>query len=881
MSATDVAIPPGTNNDPLGQGGRGGDDAMETDTELPESNDQNTLGWGKLHDPPRGKSRDIFPAIKPFADPYNSPFITSKPRLAQEVLDCLKHVNCSYLSSGVPPNLLQLKQHAQSLTVLIREMTISTLPALIDNEHAGTRPFHENESFDWLNDLQKPYFTMEAHHRQPLTSILNTIETNPVTCNPRNKCPLQQIDDTDPMVPSHPYARHEPLIQHANEVLERLDHEYSARGGLLSIFPADMKKEDREKAEKTVLGQMIFWVQNLVQRIHHLERLYANAMDLLAKEAVVPTETLSSLGTRGRKGREVVYPQDKFVLVNAGDDLWEFLNAEFERKEVIDTQVDKNYRDLGATGEAIWAQRGGKEFAKGITFIDVYTRYYRLRDNPLKTVFVIPAYEIHPGTKVTREIEQQPTVVSVVKPVWPERMSVLEAKHKGDMASLKQLQRDDILHKHQIDGMKRNMVLSEDNRSKLKQENRDLKQKLDEAMSYLKQPVNASKFANFEALGRANAAQMEAVSMRAQHERQIEETITALEEAKTRVEEMRKAREAQDVALKAREEECKRECDRRKKELDDYDADIARSALDVNKLFKQEWLKQFGESQVLLQFLADRDRQAALAGMEIPDHIKKDGEPIAKRKFDAVADAIPDVIPKTKKEPEPFSSSEDEDETSGGGGVGVGQKLSKAPAKASWRKESKSSQASFSSGWSVQDPITGDPKNTHFVNFGNTGQAVAVKTSPVGSVKTTSPGWSHKSSIHGSSQNPQFVTLGPTATSPTQESPGSANSMKTFAPGSPKKVEFSATEMAPTGSGSGEPPSKKAKTTGKSPKLTRKGIPAPQMATRGGAMGSGGTKADPWMVGTERPEIGPVELHIGVDAEAESESEDESEGESA
>jgi hypothetical protein len=36
-------------------------------------------------------------------------------------------------------------------------------------------------------------------------------------------------------------------------------------------------------------------------------------------------------------------------------------------------------------------------------------------------------------------MEQQPTVVSVVEPVWPERMSVLETQHKSDMADLKRL----------------------------------------------------------------------------------------------------------------------------------------------------------------------------------------------------------------------------------------------------------------------------------------------------------------------------------------------------------------------------------------------------------------------------------------------------------
>ena len=797
MSAPDVAIPLGDSNGPLGQGGFVDDDEMETDTELPESNGQNAPGWSGLQDAPRGKLRDVFPAIRPFADPYSSPFTTTKPRLAPEVLDCLKHVNCSYLSSGVPPSLLQLKQHAQSLTVLIREMSVSTLPALIDNEHAGTRPFHPNESFDWLNDLQKPYFTAEAHHRQPLTSIINTIETDPVTGDLRDKCPLHYIDDTDPMVPSHPYARHEALIRHANELLERLDHEYSARGGLLSIFPTDIKKEDREKAEKTVLGQMIFWVQNLVQRIHHLERLYANAMDLLAKEAVVPTETLSSLGTRGRKGREVVYPQDKFVLVNAGNDLWDFLNAEFERKEVIDAQVDKNYRDLGTTGEAIWEQRGGKEFAKGITFIDVYTRYYRLRDNPLKTVFVIPAYEIHPGTKVTREIEPQPTVVSVVKPVWPERMSVLEAKHKADMASLKVLQRESIESKTTMSHKDNEISILMDSRGKLAQENRDLKAELEKTMSHLNEPVNASKLASFEALGRANAARMEAATMRAHHERQIEETKAALEEAKTGAEEMRNAREAQAATLKAREEECNRECDRRRKELDDYDADIARSAVSVNRLFKQAWLKQFGDSQVLLQFLADNDAQAALAGQEIPEHIRQEGQAIAKKIFDAVADTIPDGTQQTITESQSSSSSEDDDELF----PARMQTLSEAPAKPSWRERSKSSQGSLSTGWSVQDPITGGLKNRHFVNLGNTGDQTKI---------------------------------------PSQRSPASANSMRTFAPGTAKKVVFSPMELGPTPSGSGEPPSKRPRTAGTSPVLT-KGILTPQQqlgAPPRGARGS-------------------------------------------
>jgi hypothetical protein len=76
---------------------------------------------------------------------------TTKPPLDDDVLACLQNANCSYLSSGVPPTLLQLKQHAQSLTVLIKELTISTNQALVDNANSDfdvAMPFRADESFD-------------------------------------------------------------------------------------------------------------------------------------------------------------------------------------------------------------------------------------------------------------------------------------------------------------------------------------------------------------------------------------------------------------------------------------------------------------------------------------------------------------------------------------------------------------------------------------------------------------------------------------------------------------------------------------------------------------------------------------------------------------
>lgn len=801
-------------HDPLGSGMMKVDSDDDSQAEQLEKATPDTWsGTGAA--PAPTNPRHIIHAVVPFAGPYKSVFIT-KPRPAAEVLDCLKHVNCSYLSSGVAPNLLQLKQHAQSLTVLIKEMTVSTRPTLIDNAHAGlpgARPMNVNGSFDWLNDLNTPYHTDESHHLQPLTSILNMVEQDPVTGLTRNICPLQKVVDESDMVQPHPWATHENLIRHANEVLERLDHEYSARGGLLSIFPTDMQKNDREKAEKTMLGQMIFWVQNLVQRIHHLERLYANAMDLLAKEAVVPTETLSALGAKGRKGREVVYPQDRFVLVNAGDDLWDFLNAEFERKEVIDTQVDRNYRELGTTGEALWAERGGREFAKGITCIDVYTRYYRLRDSPLKTIFVIPAHEIHPGTKVTREMEQQPTVVSVVKPMWPERMSVLETQHKSDMADLKALRIREQQWESKDDLSQAEKQILSDNNATLKQEKRILTRERDDALNALKQSPNQFKLQVHKDVSKASTARQEAATARAIYEKQIADTKAALEQAKADAKEMQEAREKQVVELAARDAEREKEWAKRVKELEDRDADIGRAAQEAVPELKKVWLKQMTESQILIEFLNSQEAREALKDVQIPDHILQLGRDKGRRLYEDVARKIPDVVP--QMESDSSSSSSDDHHGGGGGDDGRGGGggpggLQPAPSTATWRQrppKTPPKPSAFSAGWSPRSSKGGNPRNVHFDELGKpkTGQQPSPKTPS--SMHSHSPGWSPRLTRHGDPQNVHYAEL---SRSPTQWSPSrgrgsgsSVHSTHTQASGTPKHhVAFSPKfEQGPTGSG--------------------------------------------------------------------------------
>ncbi|ESZ95539.1 hypothetical protein SBOR_4068 [Sclerotinia borealis F-4128] len=388
-----------------------------------------------------------------FSEAYRSIFALNQP----DIIPLLRHVNCNYLSTkGHAPTVLELKQHAQALVILLKQITISTQPGAIDSRNAGMRApnFNENETFDFLNDLNNVYENNTVHHNLPLPTLLNTLEPQflePGTMvNPGRPdhfmeidiCPLHSVDPAPLDGPSLPYATHEALLKHANEVLELIDHEYSAKGGLLGVLPHEVGDDNRPLAETTLLGQMILYIQRLVARLHNLERLHANAMDVMKGEAVVPHQALSRVGPDGRSGRELVYPQDRFVLVNAGDDVWQFLNDEFEKKERVDEQLRANHLQLGLEGERLWEVKGGKEYSRGITAIDITTRYYRLRNDNLKTIFVIPAHAEHPGVKVTRDMERNPTVVSVVKPIWPERVSVWEKKTRDDLEELHQLRRD-------------------------------------------------------------------------------------------------------------------------------------------------------------------------------------------------------------------------------------------------------------------------------------------------------------------------------------------------------------------------------------------------------------------------------------------------------
>ncbi|KAK7415290.1 hypothetical protein QQZ08_012388 [Neonectria magnoliae] len=385
-----------------------------------------------------------------YATSYASSWTVPESGLLTDIeLNLLRNVNCSYLSAGRAPTLLALKQHAHSLANLIRKLAPSTSGAAVGSKerHKDNTGFCKNDAFDWLNKLNEPYENDDASHHVPLWAIANLVKEDSTDRDPEHHCPLTTVEDSGPLATKgetrRPYQTHHALAMHANECLEILDHEYSSTGGLMSMLPTE-KEHDTEQlagARNSLLGQWLLHHQHLVARMHELEIDYANALDVLAGEAIVPSQIIRRAGPDGvSKGREVSYPQDRYVLVNAGDDVTSWLHRKLDQAEAQVAQKQKIWKNAGASGERMWMKkRGGEWYARGIIPIDVLTRYYRIAGKGHESpIFVLPAIEQHPGVGHTRKMEKRPTVVSVVTPTFPKRVSEWEQQFQKKIAQAKE-----------------------------------------------------------------------------------------------------------------------------------------------------------------------------------------------------------------------------------------------------------------------------------------------------------------------------------------------------------------------------------------------------------------------------------------------------------
>ncbi|KAK4460951.1 hypothetical protein QBC42DRAFT_306747 [Cladorrhinum samala] len=416
-----------------------------------------------------------------FSLPYYSSWSRRHDRRVQKQL--LRTLNCSYLSThGVAPTLLALKQHAQSLCILIHAL----VPTLQAGEIADGNPnkdedggnwksnyggaddeltfkYEMNDAFDFLTDLTKPYANDDPSHHKPLTGLLNEVRARDETVGNVYHCPLSGSKPREKHEPQKPYANHHALIMHANECLERLDHEFSSTGGLLSILPTEGEHEQSAKdqqqeldyARSSLLGQWLLYTQHLVARMHDLERSYANALDALAGEAVIPLQARAAAGP-GANGRPVIFPQDRFVLANAGDDVFDHIHRVLDKSEATMRAKEEIWRNNGVVGSQIWqSERGGASFQRGIVAVNISTRYYRLAGHGHNTIFVVPAWDSHPGVEQTKLVEDQPTIVASIQPTFPKRVTELEKqfadghKEAEEMRQLAERWREDSQNKDQ------------------------------------------------------------------------------------------------------------------------------------------------------------------------------------------------------------------------------------------------------------------------------------------------------------------------------------------------------------------------------------------------------------------------------------------------
>ncbi|CAM1503093.1 Fc.00g078690.m01.CDS01 [Cosmosporella sp. VM-42] len=375
-----------------------------------------------------------------YAPSYQSTYtIPESGFLTKDDIALLKHINCSYLSNEKPPTLLALKQHAHSLVNLIAKLSVTQSFAPVPGANAEDLDL-ANEAYDWLVRLDAPYENDDESHHVPLWAVANTIKGESEIEGIEHHCPMKTALDLGPLSDEdgkrRPYQTHHSLVMHTNECLEILDHEYGATGGLMSLLPTDHEADTEQlrAARNTLLGQWLMHHQHLVGRMHELEINYANALDILGGEAVVPLEMIRAAGPDGlSKGREIAYPQDKYILVNSGDAVTEHLHRLMDKAEAEIEQKEKVWKASGVSGERMWMQKGGGDwYSRGLVPVDCLTRFYRVKEKGSGSpIFVLPAIEQHPDVAYTRKIENRPTVVSVVTPTWPERVSDFEAKYKA------------------------------------------------------------------------------------------------------------------------------------------------------------------------------------------------------------------------------------------------------------------------------------------------------------------------------------------------------------------------------------------------------------------------------------------------------------------
>ena len=205
------------------------------------------------------------------------------------------------------------------------------------------------------------------------------------------------------------------LMAHANENLELLDHRFASQGGLLALRRSD--GENGTEGEMGIFSQWLRYTHSLVDRVAELEREVAVMRELLGGGHMAPgVRGQSRAGTSG--ARILVFPQDRYVLAGLNESTWERLNEELdvtaEMAAARDQRAGEKLRSRGWSAEDLIDGLGGETAGQNlVSWVEVTSRVFRVKGQ--ESVFVIPAWDVHPGAEAVRKIENQPLVQTVAR----------------------------------------------------------------------------------------------------------------------------------------------------------------------------------------------------------------------------------------------------------------------------------------------------------------------------------------------------------------------------------------------------------------------------------------------------------------------------------
>lgn len=162
-------------------------------------------------------------------------------------------------------------------------------------------------------------------------------------------------------------------------------------------------------------------------RLAELEREVVNLREVLANEALVAG--VRAHGSQKQNGefvaREMLFPQDRYVLAGLNDALWLRIT---EALSISDTEAIEREKETGVgmvrgSGPFVTILAGadsGPEtnlarasYGDVVSWVETTARLYRVRGQ--ETVFVIPAWDMHSGAEAVRAVERGPLVTTLPK----------------------------------------------------------------------------------------------------------------------------------------------------------------------------------------------------------------------------------------------------------------------------------------------------------------------------------------------------------------------------------------------------------------------------------------------------------------------------------